>query len=342
MSPQTLMALEAAQAPAAVARQLEENAGICRELAHCFGGRPLRLVATCARGSSDHAAAYIKYLVELRLGIPVASYAPSVGSVYNRPVRMEDTLFWVISQSGQSPDLVASIRWARRNGAFTLALVNDVASPAARAAHLVLPLHAGPERAVAATKSYIASLAAALQVAAHFSQEEDLLNALQRLPGDLEAGLAPGWDRAVGPLAQAGNLFTVGRGLSLGIALEAALKLKETSALHAEAFSGAELMHGPLELVKEGFPVLMFSQNDQTAPGQRELAGILRELGALVFLAGEGPAKEYNLPVMAGLHPAAAPLAMIQAFYFLAEKVALARGLDPDRPRLLRKVTRTV
>lgn len=337
----TLMARETRQGPAVVARQLEANRTVCERLAARSAASPPRLLATCARGSSDHAATYAKYLIETTLGVPVMSAAPSVGSVYGRAMALDGSLFVVISQSGKSPDLVANARWAKRNGAFVVAAVNEVDSPVAEAADEVLPLHAGPEASVAATKSYIASLSAIAQLAAHLSGHEPLREALSALPEQLELAAELDWDEAIAPLAGTEDLLVVGRGLSFGIAQEAALKFKETASIHAEGFSAAELMHGPLALVREGYPVLAFSQSDETREPVRQLIETLRQKRAQVFAAEEGASARFRLPVVAGMHPATAPIAMIQSFYGLANKVALARGFDPDHPPHLKKVTET-
>ena len=338
---QTRMAAETRQAPEVVARQLAANTEICERLAVRFASAPPRPVATCARGSSDHAATYAKYLIETAFGVPVMSAAPSVGSVYGARLALEQSLFLVVSQSGKSPDLVANAIWAKANGAFVVALVNVEDSPVAAVADAVLPLRAGPEESVAATKSYIAALAAIAQMTAHLSGDSRLQAALQALPGQLEASLALDWDRAVAPLAAAGDLLVIGRGLSFGIAQEAALKFKETASIHAESFSAAEVMHGPLALVGEGFPLLAFSQNDETRKSVQELVAVLRRKGAKVFAAEDGPPAPERLPLVPDMHPATAPIAMVQSFYCLANAIALARGLDPDHPPHLKKVTET-
>jgi glucosamine--fructose-6-phosphate aminotransferase (isomerizing) len=285
---QTQMAVETGQAPAAVARLLEANQAICQRLAARFASAPPRLMATCARGSSDHAATYGKYLIETSLGVPVLSAAPSIGSVYGRPMALDDSVFVLISQSGQSPDLVANARWAKANGALVIALLNVVDSPVGHAADEVLPLHAGPETSVAATKSYIAALAALAQLTAYLSGDKALLEALELLPAQLEQAAGLDWDQAVTSLAGADDLLVVGRGLGFGIAQEAALKFKETASIHAEAFSAAELMHGPLALVRDGYPVLAFSQADETREPLKELVETLRAKGAEVFTAESG------------------------------------------------------
>ncbi len=338
---QTLMARETREAPATVARLLQRNRRACEQLSERLRQRPPQLVVTCARGSSDHAATFAKYLIETRLGLTTASAAPSVSSVYGRRQLLSEALFLAISQSGQSPDLVAHAQAARESGALVVALVNQTASPLAATSHVCLPLHAGPERSVAATKSYVAALAALLQLVAHWAEEPGLRDALPRLPDQLEASQALDWSAAREPLAGARDLLVVGRGLGFGIAQEAALKFKETARIHAEAFSAAEIMHGPLALIRAGYPVLVFSQEDQTRAGVRELVATLRDKGARVFVAAAGEPAPGRLPVLAGLHPACAPLAMVQSFYGLVNAVALARGLDPDLPPHLRKVTET-
>lgn len=337
----TLMATETRQAPAVVARLLAENDATCARLAVHFKLAPPRLVATCARGSSDHAATYAKYLIETTCGIPVMSAAPSVGSVYGAKLTLEDSLFVIVSQSGKSPDLVANATWAKRNGAFVVALVNVVDSPVAEAADAVLPLWAGEEKSVAATKSYIAALTAIAQMTAHLSGSEPLKDALKQLPEQLEDSLDLDWHEAVAPLSAVDDLLIIGRGLSFGVAQEAALKFKETAAIHAESFSAAELMHGPLALVGEGYPLLVFSQNDETRPSVQQLVDLLRQKGAAVFAAEEGAPRPGRLPVVPGMHAAIAPIAMVQSFYGLANAIALARGLDPDHPPNLKKVTET-
>jgi len=338
----TLMYKETHEAPAVVAKQKAQNSQVCAELAARYCDSPPRLIATCARGSSDHAATYAKYLMEVYLGVPVMSAAPSVGSIYGHHMNLKDCLFIVISQSGKSPDLLASAQWARDNGAFVLALVNQADSPAAHMAHAVIPLLAGEEKSVAATKSYIASLSALLQLTGAISGDKGLSDAFDALPENLEKALQLSWEEAVEPLADADNLFVVGRGLSYGVALEAALKLKETSSLHGEGISGAEIMHGPLALVRRRSRVLAFSQEDETRPGLLELSEVLRNKGAKLFMAEEGEAKPGRLPVVPGMHPAAAPIAMIQTFYTMVNQLSLARGMNPDNPPSLKKVTETL
>jgi glucosamine--fructose-6-phosphate aminotransferase (isomerizing) len=297
-------------------------------------------VVTLGRGSSDHAATYARYLIELSgLGVLTASASPSVSSIYESRQDLRDALVLAISQSGRSPDLLAAAEAARAAGARVVALVNDAASPLAALAHATLPLHAGPELSVAATKSYIAALVAVAQLAAAWAEDAALAAALDGLPQTLAEAWGLDWSPALDVLAPAQSLYVLGRGPGFAAAQEAALKLKETCSLHAEAFSAAEVLHGPMTLVTDGFPVLVFAQDDASRSGVVGLARELADRGAQVLLAGvEAPGA---LP-FARTHAALQPVALIQSFYRLAEGLARARGFDPDHPPHLRKVTETL
>ena len=331
---------EAAEAPDVVAAQLAANRDVLSALAADLRRSPPPFVATCARGSSDHAATYAKALLETRLGVVTSSLSPSVGSVYAAPQRMRGALFIAISQSGRSPDLLRNVEAAREAGARVLALVNVADSPLASAADVVVPLHAGPERSVAATKSFLASLSAILQLGALWSGDAALLAALERLPDAMRRAWDCDWSQAVEGLVPARSLFVISRGLGLAAAQEAALKFKETCGLHAEAYSSAEVKHGPMALVGPGFPVLVLAQPDATQAGTQALADEFRERGAQVWLALNGA--RGNLPVATAPHPACAPLLLVQSFYRMVNALALARGHDPDQPPHLNKVTETV
>lgn len=339
----TLMHAEAAEAPDVVARLIAANDEACRDLAARLKAAPPKFVVTCARGSSDSAATFAKYLIEIRLGVVVASVGPSVRSIYGTRLKMADALFVAISQSGRSPDLLALADMAREDGALTVALVNDAASPLAERCDVVLRLHAGPEKSVAATKSYLASLSAILQLVAAWSGDDALDTAVRRLPADLSDALACDWSAAVPALRNARSLYVVGRGAGYAAAQEAALKLKETCGLHAEALSAAELMHGPLALADPDFPVVLFSQRDEALASLGELVSGLTARGVPVIAAGpvEGGGL-LRLPAAGGLHPFAQAIALVQSFYPLADALARARGRDPDHPPNLLKVTQTL
>lgn len=334
----TLMFSEAASTAQVVRTQFARNRAVVDALAERLRAAPPPFVATCARGSSDHAATFGKYLIETQLGVVTASASPSIGSVYAVPLRLRGALFIVISQSGKSPDLLRNAQAAREAGAHVVALVNVEDSPLAALADTVIPLCAGPERSVAATKSYLAALAALLQLVASWSQDAALTDALEALPAALERAWQADWSSLVAGLEPSRGLFVLGRGLGLGAAQEAALKFKETCGLHAEAYSAAEVKHGPMALVGPGFPVLCFTQPDGTEAGTLALADEFRDRGAQVWVA----AREGDLPLADAPHPALAPLLAVQSFYRAVNALALARGFNPDLPPHLNKVTETV
>ena len=332
---------EAADAPAAVRAQLESN----RQLIDVLGGLVRefapRAVVTCARGSSDHAATFARYLFETRAGVLTSHAAPSVSSLYASKPDFDAVLFIAISQSGASPDLLAAASAARGAGALVLAFVNADGSPLSRTAHHTIPLHAGVETSIAATKSYIASLAAIVHFVAAWTRDRQLDEALAQAPGLLARAWQLDWSAAIPTFRDAVSLYVIGRGLGLGIAREAALKFKETCGLHAEAFSAAELRHGPFALVRPGFPVLAFAQHDETQAGVESVAVELRRAGAEVALAGSGIPDVLALPALSA-HPSIEPMLMIQSFYRFANALAVARGRDPDHPPHLQKITETV
>ena len=336
----TLMFQEAASASTVIAAQLEQNASLVAAAVKRLKEFAPRSIVTCARGSSDHAATYAKYLFETRLGLVTSSAAPSITSIYFAKQQLAGTLYIAISQSGKSPDLLASVEQAKAAGALTLAFVNVEDSPLAAMADIVIPLRAGVEKSVAATKSYLSTLSAIMHLVAEWAVDSELQNALTTLPQSLAAAWENDWQVVVDGLKDARNLFVIGRGIGFGAAQEAALKLKETCGLHAEAFSAAEVKHGPMAIVGEGFPVLLFAQQDKTQEGMDSLIDDFRARNAKVFVASES--SKGSLPVVAGAYPAIAPMLAVQSFYRMANSLSIARGYNPDEPPHLRKVTETV
>lgn len=336
------MAREVAEIPHAAGRFLSRARGQVASAAAALRAADPRLVVTVARGSSDHAATYLKYVIELMAGIPVASVGPSVASVYRRPLRLAGAACIGISQSGQSPDIVEMMRAAGTGGALTIALTNHADSPMARAVAHTLPLHAGPERSVAATKTFTGSVLAGLTLIAEWQEDDALRAALATLPDALSAALTLDWSALEDRLAEAGSLYILGRGPAFAIACEAALKGKETCALHAEAYSAAEVLHGPAAIVRAHFPVLALGVADAALPQVRATAERLAAQGADVFITGTAVGGATTLPMVEGLHPMVAPLVLATAWYRFVEGLSRRRGHDPDTPPHLQKVTETV
>ncbi|MFO0344835.1 MAG: SIS domain-containing protein [Labrys sp. (in: a-proteobacteria)] len=338
----TAMAAEIAQAPEAIARLLDREGAAIRTLGRRIAERSPPVIVTCARGSSDNAAAYAKYLFEILAGIPVASVGPSVASVYGARLRLDGGVVLSVSQSGKSPDIVALQKGARASGALAIAIVNEAQSPLAAEADAVVPIHAGPGRSVAATKTFLASAAALAALAAAVAGDQALERAVAGLPEIMAKALSLDWDAARDALASAPSAYLLGRGPAFPIAQEAALKLKETAVLHAEAYSSAEVMHGPLQLVGAGFPVIALRPADAAFASTGETLRRIAAAGGRVFAAEVGDAAPGRLPSMSTGHPFLDPLPMLASFYRLAEAVARDRGHDPDAPSQLKKVTETI
>ncbi|MBB5235914.1 SIS domain-containing protein [Deinococcus budaensis] len=339
--PGPLMLQEAREAPQVVRRQLGENAGITQALVAALRQRRPPYAVTVARGSSDHACTVLKYALETRLALPVASLGPSVHTLYGARLDLRGALVIAVSQSGASPDVVETVRMARQGGALTVALLNVEGSDLAREAEFVLPLRCGEERAVAATKSYLASLTALLPVIAPLAGDPELVNALEALPEALEQTLTleeQARDLA-GRYRSLDNLLVLARGLHYGVAQEAALKLKETCGIHAEAYSAAEFDHGPKRLLAGGVALLGFTSVDAAGEAARRAYADLSASGA--DLRTLGPAAGSALTTPATGHGLTDPVASALAFYLFAAHLALHRGLDPDAPPLLSKVTKT-
>ncbi len=334
-------AQEIREAPEALKWQREALAQPVAELAGRLRRRPPQVCVTCARGSSAHAATFGKHLVERYLGIPVAAAAPNIASVYGGSLRLKDQLFLAISQSGSSADLIDMTASAKASGAVTVCIVNATECPLSAECDVVLPMSAGPELSVAATKTFIATLSALLRLTAAWTGDAKLAAAVERLPESLAAASALDWSSALDALAGAASLVTIGRGPTLAIAREAALKLKETCNLHAEAFSGAEFLHGPVALVSPEYPILMFSPTDAAAKGMRQLSANLREKGTALYTTDPDEAKSGRLPALPPDHPDTDAVCLIQSFYMMVVRLAQRLGTDVDRPRHLRKVTST-
>jgi glucosamine--fructose-6-phosphate aminotransferase (isomerizing) len=324
--------------PGSVLRRERRNAAA---LAAGFRRANVPFVLVAARGTSDNAARYAQYAFGLASRLPVALAAPSLVTLYGRPPRLAGALVIGISQSGRSPDVVETIAAARRAGSPTLAIVNDAESPLARAAADVLPLHAGEERSVAATKTYTAELAAVALLVLSFARRKKDLDALLAIPDAMARALRSeeAARRAARVLARAERAAVLARGVHYPTAFEIALKLKELALLFAEPFSAADFQHGPIAMAEKGLPVVVVSP-----PGTRpeaEMRAAARDLarrGSPVVRIGPRGKGAIPCPAVPEL---LAPLVSVIPGQFLAFHAAVARGLDPDRPRGIRKVTET-
>ncbi|MBN3760185.1 SIS domain-containing protein [Burkholderia sp. Ac-20365] len=335
------MLKEALASADVVAAQLNDTSRV-EALAARLAQEPRHVALTVARGSSDHAASYFASLTMSRVGLPVASLPMSVATLQQAPLQVRNQLALGFSQSGKSPDLVGTMQALREAGALTVAAVNVPGSPLEHACEFYLPLLAGPELSVAATKSYIAMLSVSAQLVAHWQKDEALLEGLKSLPEALKRAGALDWSKAVDELRDVERMIVIGRGLGLAIAQEAALKLKETSGIQAEAFSSAEVRHGPMELIDRDYPLLVFAPRGPEQAGLLQLARDMQARGARVLLAADpADVPEATLPLVSTAHAALDPIAAILSFYVMAAGLAAARGRNPDAPRHLMKVTET-
>lgn len=337
---QTLMEKEILQVAAVVAAQAQDAA--ISEMANKLARTPPALWLTVARGTSDHAAEYLSYWLMSYAGIPALSVPLSLNTIYQSNWQLHNAQLLAISQSGGSADLVASVENMRRaSGLQSLALVNVVNSPLAKACEQVIGIGAGEEKSVAATKSFIATLSAGLRLLAPLLQEKTLSEALAAVPDKIAAAQDLDWSKAVETLRETSRLYVVGRGAGLAIAKEAALKFKETCLVQGEGFSGAEVQHGPMALMNEEQAVLFLAPPDETQAGLLETAARFRAMGAKVLVAADDKIKDRDLPLIDAGHSALQGLTTIQTFYRMVEKLSKARGINTDNPPNLRKVTST-
>ncbi len=329
----TLMELEAREAASRIAEQLQANAPLVATLRQLIAARQPKFVMIVGRGSSDHAGVFAKYLIEIETGIPVIAAAPSVATVYGRALQLQDALVLIISQSGRSPDILAQTELARRSGALCVALLNDESAPLASMVDFVLPLRAGKEQSVAATKSYLATLSAILQLTAAWSDNAHLRKALDDLPQLLQQVADAPAQLSAEKLQGLRHLVVLGRGMGFAIGKELALKLKEVCSIQAEAFSSAEFLHGPVALVQQQLTVIDVAVNDESAVAHRKQIAEVAARGADVIPLHQ---------VIADAHPRLAALLVLQRFYIDVALAAVAMGRNPDQPQGLKKVTETL
>ncbi|GHA36233.1 glucosamine--fructose-6-phosphate aminotransferase [Devosia pacifica] len=342
MSDQTHMLREVREIPAATARLLDSGREAIGDAATRLRTKDPAFLVTIARGSSDHATAYIKYAIELTAGLPVASLGPSIASVYRKPLKLRTGAALAISQSGKSPDILDLVKTAGQGGALTIGITNTAGSPLSGATDVTIDMAAGEEISVAATKTFVNSIVSGLAVLAEWQQDAGLRDAVAALPEAFEKALACDWSDLITALDGHDSLFVLGRGPAMAIANEAALKFKETCGMQGEAYSAAEVLHGPVSLVAEGFPVLAFAGRDAAEKAVADTANDMAAKGARAFLTSAHADAARKLPFAETGHPITDPLALIVSFYGFVEALARHRGLNPDTPPRLKKVTETV
>ena len=333
---------EIEEIPTAIARLLGNSGSVVKKAADAIRDIDPKLVCTVARVSSDHAATYLKYAIELSAKIPVASIGPSIASIYGVTLDADRSICIAMSQSGQSPDIVSSVEKLNIGGAMSVAITNESLSPLTRISDRTINILAGPERSTAATKTFVTSVVAGLSLLAHWRHDDSLKQALEKLPGQAGAAVMTDWS---GEFAEAASntdaLFVLGRGPSLAIAGEAALKFKETCR-QAEPFSSAEVLHGPVSIVSSDYPVLALIARDAAEQPAVEVADAIASRGANVFATSARAGMAQKLPFAESAHPLTDPLLLIVSFYSFVEKLARRKGFDPDAPRHLKKVTETL
>ena len=342
MSDQTHMRREILEIPHVVENLLTQSGKSINDTAEALrAANPLFLISV-ARGSSDHAATYFKYASELVAGLAVASVGPSVASVYQRKLSLPRCACLGISQSGKSPDIVRMAEMANKQGALSIALTNHADSDLAQVSTHTLDLHAGRELSVAATKTFVTSAVSAVWLLAAWQQDQGLLRAIHSLPKVLDQAADMDWSAVADEVTTKQSLFCLGRGPSFAISNEAALKFKETCQLHAESYSSAEVLHGPVSIVDSGFPVIALAAKDEAEQSLVDVVDQIADKGASVFVTSSKASKAVCLPVSRSDHPLLDPISLIVSFYAMVEQVSRARGINPDEPRHLKKVTETV
>ena len=323
---------EIAEQPEVAARLLSTGAATADAIGESIRAARPSGVVIAARGSSDNAALFAKYLLGARNGLLVALAAPSLFTTYARPPRLERQCVIGISQSGESPDVIAVVEEGRRQGCLTIAITNAPESKLAQACELVMPMQAGPELSVPASKTYTASLLALALISQAVDPEPDFAAALAAVPQAISRTLEREDDVAplVAPLAGP-RAVVLGRGFNFSTAEEIALKLSETSYVLARAWSVADFEHGPIAIVEAGLPVVIVDGGGLVGSHLEAVRSRLEAKGCHVL----------HLLDVTGLPEELTPISLAVLGQLLAHQVAVARGMDPDRPRTIQKITRT-
>ena len=338
---------EILEQPDAARRQLASSSDALEALAARLRAKPVASVVIAARGTSDHAAIYAQYVLGLRNGLSVGLATPSLVSIYGAELDVRNSLVIGISQSGASPDIVAVVSAAARQGAPTLAITNDPSSPLAAAADHVVDLAAGPELAIAATKTYTTSLLAIARLSLALDSDPAAARALAEVPDAMAAALdlEPTIEAIVAEVGPVDRCVIVGRGLEYATAREWALKLKELARVFADPYSAADFLHGPIALVQPGIPALVVAPSGAAAASMAELLDDLRARSVDSVVLSDVQATRdlgrWPITLPSGVPEWLRPVVSIVPGQLFAYHLTRARGLDPDAPRYISKVTRT-
>lgn len=344
-----LMAQEIQEQPAAIARLLDRETARIWALATRWRVQPPRWIVMAARGTSDHAALYGKYACEIIAGRGVALGAPSIASIYQAPLDLRDVLVIGISQSGEAADIIALLQQAQAGGADTLAITNVETSPIVDAAQETILLHAGPERAVAATKTFTNTMAVLALLAAALADDPTLCAACQQLPQILADTLDETHDLPALAVRfrYLEDCVALGRSYNVATAHEFALKLRETAYVRVQPFASPDFVHGPIAILENGYPVIVFANEGLVLPSLLEVLAKVRSCGADIIAVGNAPAAwaqadlAIRLTGSSDLPEVLSPFPSALVAQQLAHAISCVKGYDPDQPRGLRKVTIT-
>ncbi|MCY4045440.1 MAG: SIS domain-containing protein, partial [Cellvibrionales bacterium] len=339
----TWMEPEARSTAPIVRFQLQINKALIKKVAASIKKLNPKHIYTAGRGSSKNACLYAELLLGKTLNIQASSIKLHEHSINNSQYNYANSLVIAISQSGRSRDIIQSVTAAKNNGAMVIAFVNSVDSPLAELADIVIPTHAGEEKSVAATKTFSLTLTAIAQLAAYLSESDELLNDLNKLSDELAQAWELDWNSALTNFDPSHSTIIVSRDIGLPIALEAALKLKETCGIHAEAYSAAEIRHGSLRLLlaSQKLNILGFAASNPSAQSIISVIELARSQGCKVNLVSKVET-EVNLPFITNTHPDLEPIIMIHQFYKLVNELARIKQSNPDSSPLLNKVTSTL
>jgi len=338
----TLMRREILEIPDSVAVLLSEERSNIEAIAKELKESNAQFIVTLARGSSNHAATFFNYAAALLTGLPVTPIGPSITSIYQAPLKLNKSASLIISQSGSSPDIFNTAQAYTAQGSLSISISNSINSPLTGVCHQNINIRAGVEKSIAATKTYVNSVVAALAILAFWKNDKSLINALGALPEHLSRARDIKWPDLHNLMLHENFIHILGRGPTLAMSNEASLKFKETCQIYADSYSAAEFLHGPVSMVKPGSPVLALVARDQAESNTNQVTDLLAKRGAMVFSTSAHSGSSRLLDYARTGHPLTDPVSIIYSFYSFIEKLSIARGNNPDEHSFLEKATQTI